>query len=659
MKKNVVLRFLSLILLVGVITTAWIFSSPSESTSAVFLGLSTQRLLLVLLNLVLLGILGCVLLISLITPRRVEDLLKNLDMQLVERSRLVPLGLTLAYISLIGTVGLILIVTISQSNYPFYMGKLGAHFPVLHAYAKRALPSLVFFVSTIALLLILCITQYSKQYKDRRFWSRGIILNTALVLAISSATLLHWLILVLRLELLYHIPGWSWWINVKPFTIRDGVFAVLLGLMFATAYGMLKKPQAVLRNLMLLFFIGYAAQLSLGFAVGEGVESLRQRYYTSDHNIYAHLATRNELSLLDTVRQYESLYGNTFSFQSTKPPGVMLIHIGLERLVNPQSARMDETTRYLNLSRSIACIFPLVSLLTLFMIYIFLRWVANGHHNTTACFITALLYTSAVNVISLALFMDQVIYPWLFLSIASLVVLSFRRQSILLGFLIGCALYITLFISFAVMPIFAFTGIYAVIDWWLNRNERSWRRQVLILLALGGGVLLLFLILYFTLNYDFFSRIQWSLNVVHSYDYYRRIGLTPQDTVSLITRIRQTAAAAFLNNVDFAVGIGLPLFSLYLVRIGKIGRAFFQKTATHADGVLGALFGTFVALNIYAPIHGEAARLWLYWVPMVAIFAGIEITHLAKRKPWVLYLLLGAQMVTLVLTYHFQDIRMW
>ncbi|MCJ7623938.1 MAG: hypothetical protein MUO76_10580 [Anaerolineaceae bacterium] len=659
MNKNVVMRFLSLILLVGVMTTAWIFGTPSETSSAVFLGLSSLRLLLALLNLILLSFIGGVYLICLISPHRLEKLLKDLDKQLLEQSRLVPLSLTLAYFSLIGSVGLILIVSISQNNYPFYMQKMGAHFPTLHAYAKHALPMLVFFVSTIAILLILFITQYAGQYKDKRLWHRGDILKTALVLVISSATLLHWLILTLRLELLYHIPGWSWWIDVKPFTIRDTAFAVLLLMMVTTAYLVQKKPQAVLRNLTLVLFIGYAAQLSLGIVVGEGVESLRQRYYTSDHSIYAHLATRNELSLLDTVRQYESLYGNTLSFQSTKPPGVMLIHIELERLINHPSAQVDDQARFHNLSRAIAWIFPFVSLLTLFMIYIFVRWVANGQPDTAASLIAALLYTSAANVISLALFMDQVIYPWLFLSIAGLIVLSFRRQSILLGFLTGCALYIALFFSFAVMPIFAFSGIYALIDWWLNRNERSWRHQVTILLAFGGGILLLFLILYFMLNYDFISRLQWSLKVVRSYDYYQRLGLTPEESVSLITRIRQTIAAAFLNNIDFAVGIGLPLFSLYLVRVGKTLQAFIQKRATHAEGVLGALFGTFVALNIYAPIHGEAARLWLYWVPMVAIFAGIEITCLAKRKPWVLYLLLATQVVTLVLTFHFQDIRMW
>ncbi len=83
-----------------------------------------------------------------------------------------------------------------------------------------------------------------------------------------------------------------------------------------------------------------------------------------------------------------------------------------------------------------------------------------------------------------------------------------------------------------------------------------------------------------------------------------------------------------------------------------------RRTATRGEAIQAALFGTFIALNLYGLNRGESARLWMFWVPVVVILAAIEIAPLLKRRPWLFYLLIAAQFMTLVLTYKFQDLKM-
>jgi hypothetical protein len=63
-------------------------------------------------------------------------------------------------------------------------------------------------------------------------------------------------------------------------------------------------------------------------------------------------------------------------------------------------------------------------------------------------------------------------------------------------------------------------------------------------------------------------------------------------------------------------------------------------------------------LNLAGTAQGEVPRLWLFWLPMVVIFAAFELQPVAQRRPLVLFGLGIVQLITLMLTYHFQDLRM-
>jgi hypothetical protein len=67
---------------------------------------------------------------------------------------------------------------------------------------------------------------------------------------------------------------------------------------------------------------------------------------------------------------------------------------------------------------------------------------------------------------------------------------------------------------------------------------------------------------------------------------------------------------------------------------------------------------TFIVLNAAGTAQGEVPRLWLFWLPMVVLLASFELEPHLRRRPSILLWPALAEFVTVVLTFHFQDLRM-
>ena len=74
--------------------------------------------------------------------------------------------------------------------------------------------------------------------------------------------------------------------------------------------------------------------------------------------------------------------------------------------------------------------------------------------------------------------------------------------------------------------------------------------------------------------------------------------------------------------------------------------------------ILASLLLSFIVLNLAGTAQGEVPRLWLFWLPMVLFLASMEIVSYARRRPLIVLGLALTQIVTIVLTFHFQDLRM-
>jgi hypothetical protein len=113
--------------------------------------------------------------------------------------------------------------------------------------------------------------------------------------------------------------------------------------------------------------------------------------------------------------------------------------------------------------------------------------------------------------------------------------------------------------------------------------------------------------------------------------------------------------AAFLNNTELAAAVGFPIFLLFLWRSVRTVISLVRRRATSLDFALGAMCLTYLALNLYGQVQGEVSRLWIFWVPMIVTFAGVELATQFKRRALVVNFVVLLQLITILMIFQFQD----
>jgi hypothetical protein len=473
-------------------------------------------------------------------------------------------------------------------------------------------------------------------------------------------TLAHWVILAIQLDVLVNIPGWYWEFRDKPVTPRYLVFLLLLAALFLGLRWIAGRPKAVRRNLALLLVLGYATQLSIGISDGKGIESLRQKYLTSFHRSYIDKASSRGESVVESIRRYEEIYSDLW-FTRTKPPGVISFYVALERAVNALGHQTSPDARMRQLSTLVAYLFPVLSMLGVWMTYQFGAHYAGGGETAPGSgpltnYLGAMFFMVAPNIVLLTLFLDQALYPSLFLISVMLIISAIRRRSLLLAFLMGCALFGVIFFTFSMLPLFALAAIFAAAQIWLHPSKHTLVRMVGLGLAAGLGVAAMALLFRIALNYDILVRYTKAMSVVYDFDFYLRVGMDPGQPITFTQRVGQIFTAGLLNNIEMASMVSVPIFLLFLLRGIKASAAVLGRRSVPGEVVQASVFITYVLLNAYGQVRGETGRLWMFWVPVIAIFAAIEAAPLVKRMPVLMYVLLAAQFITLILIYQFQGL---
>ena len=276
--------------------------------------------------------------------------------------------------------------------------------------------------------------------------------------------------------------------------------------------------------------------------------------------------------------------------------------------------------------------------------------------------IAPLLYALAPSAVLFSLFPDQAIYPAAFLLGTWLTVTIIGRASLLWAFVLGAVLYLFVFFAFTMLPLYPFAGIYLILHHRLRSQMTPvprWWEAARLAIAIGVGTLAMYALFALLLNYNFLPRFERTMSINHNFDFYLRVGQPPPSgPESLGTRVTQILNAAWINNLDFAAAIGFPIYILFAAQaIRRIWRLFKERRAG-GDIILMALLLSFILLNLLGTAQGEVPRLWLFWLPMVALYAAYELEPHARRRPALVYCLGAAQFITIVLTYHFQDLRM-
>jgi len=86
-------------------------------------------------------------------------------------------------------------------------------------------------------------------------------------------------------------------------------------------------------------------------------------------------------------------------------------------------------------------------------------------------------------------------------------------------------------------------------------------------------------------------------------------------------------------------------------------RRVLTQKAGLIDWLAISFFITYLILNFMGQTKNETGRLWMFFNPIMVVFASSVIARIYNRKGFVVCLFLVLQLVTTLLTFIFQDFR--
>jgi len=634
----------------------WMILTPSEDRSGL-LNLSTGRLALSgLILILLLVVLGCFIWLA-HSPQRLIRFQQTIHNRLIKQKWLVPvlLFLLITTVVLIAFVAKILTTPLSYREYENWAPTT---FPLLFALTQRLLPIFALLIAFCVDAAVFLVLGYRREIQTRAYWSWPVLGPALAAYLLVLVTLVHWIMLAFQIRLFANHPAWYWTLQYKPFTVNDMFYFAVVALLMGLAGWLIVQRKLTGLALAAIFAASIWLQMGTGLLAGGGLTAFGERYFNTYHVSYPRQASRNDLPMLENIRRYEEIV-EWSRFTRTKPPGLMVFYLSLERLINgrPDESDRPDELRLQRLSRGIIFIFPVMAAAMVFLLFAFLHKGVHLDKQVSAWVPYFLILCPSL--VLLALFADQAIYPILFLVGFWLIIIVFNRQSIWLAFLLGAALFAFSFFAFTMLPLFPLAGIYLLLHWLQDYRSSSFISQVKLGVSFLLGVAAAYVLFNRLFNYDFLERFGEAMQINHTFDFYQRVGLpVPSAPETLAVRIQQTLGALWINNLEFATVVGLLFYLLFIVYGIRIISRFMRRTAQPDDAVFGSLFLAYIVMNLGGTVQGEVGRLWIFWTPMVVIFAVLELYPWIQKKPVIVLAATFLQLCTLMLTYHFQDLLM-
>ena len=470
-----------------------------------------------------------------------------------------------------------------------------------------------------------------------QLWSDLELRNLLFGFIILIFTFLYWGILFLQAPILSSIPHWFKSVMIQPFTLKHLYFFPFLLLIWWGIHLVFSESLSIIKGMILLIFFGYAFQFMFGLVAGEGFESIRKNY--DEHAIAtAVIYACSSTSITDSIQNYEPYYANSFMIQ-TKPPGFLAGHIAFAKLTNFLSgAQTTDQCKY-NYTQIGAYLFPFLASLVIIPITYISKYLFKLNYPL----LPGLIYILMPNFMIWVMVPDQVVFPLIFLINIVLMHLTIKYDSFLIALGLGVMVYLSTFISFSMLPLIGLFCLWLTAKYLTNNNNRQRIKIFKLILGFFLGFGLTYIVFYFTLNYELFSRFQLA------FSNHRRIKYFKFNFIYIF-------AAFFTNTIEYFTWTGIPLFFLVashsLTSIKKIIKRNHENNNLFTLSCLGLYF----ALNLLSQTHGEVQRLWLFLSPLIAIIAAAEINNRIKnnQRLAVIFLLL-IQFCTAV--WHFQFIR--
>jgi len=642
-RKNRYLQILiSLLTIGGVAAWVFIYTIPSMEKNSLLFGYSAYRIVLGGVMLVVLAGMGWLSIKAFTDAVWLERVSKGLESCLIEEEQLLPLVGNLTLLILLGAG----IFTFYHSQWAYLMG-------MIVSVIERSFSVILWGYAAIFLILVYLLLQYTGLYRQRgKPFSIGKMARSLYLMTLVLITIFHWATLFFRLETLTVINGWFWDPVRKASQKSDILFLAVALISIGVVWYLLSIRRPNWRQVALLILLGYFLQISFGFIEGGGYESLRQKYIRTDHRRYAQYAC-SDPELVNVLQDYENQYGDDY-YLGTKPPGIMAFYIITQNLSDmfyqtrnsggdaahlPSSETVSDDC-YQRLTSFMSIAFPLLAVIILIVLF----KLSKIYLDEDTWLYPGLLYIFMPSVLLMPIFLDQALYPLLFLFGIYWAARASDNQSPIRGFLLGVYLNLTLFLSFSLLPLVALSIIWIMVDYLSNRATRQLRPTIIVLISVITGFLAAYLTLAGIFNYDFIIRYQ---NALAQHREFMQFELT----------MHYLRDSIILNNVEFATWIGIPVFLIFLARAGRAVRAFIKREQRALDWLVAAFTAMYIGLNALGQTMGEVGRLWIFMMPMIAFFAASELKAIFKMKRFGLATMLALQLITVIMIYKFQDIN--
>lgn len=640
-QTTVLKLWLALVLIEGAAAFFLLFSNPSESGSGVLFGFSPLRLLL-----------GFLLLAGMTwpawaaarcwkNPARLQNLCARLDGILFEKDRLLP-GLFLS-VSVFLIPAAFLFVFSSGISYQLqdfllsYPAWMTGSVDILRSICGRAFP-VIAWIAALGLQTFILIL-WSSPLEIQKKWQDGSFFKAAIVILMAGLSLFQWTVLFFHLKTFMVIPGWKWYITPKE--LQPGGYALYIVFFFLVLVlfqAVFMRQYTQRKVLVFLIALGYVMQIAFGFIAGGGFEYIRLKYADSVFSGYAREAAEQP-PIFQTLYNYESIYSSDH-YMGTKPPGILIPYVATEKVASLISPSATAEERFFKLTKLAAYTYPLIAFLILPVLAAFYRRLLNDPSKD--CILPAAVFLICPNVILVPLFLDQVLYPLLFLLVLGAGLIALDRPSFFKGFFIGAMGYLILYFSFSLLPLIPLVALWTGLEWLRKRTPGSLRQVILYFCGILAGVFFLWAVFRIGLNYDFVTRY-FSAFANHR---------TTWHFNSAQERIRH---GVVLNNAEFVVFTGFPIIVLLIIRCVKAVAAFIRRQASRFDSLTIAFIFMYIVLVFFGQTNGEVQRLYLFLTPLVALFAAEELKWVFRDKKNGFTYLAVLQIITMIMLFHFQD----
>ena len=631
--------WLALALAEGAIALVLLFTQPSESGRSILLGYSLPRLVLGLALLLSVAALGRLTRRAWKDPAWLHRLCLKIDARLIGRGWLVPLGTASGLLLLF--LAAFMLISATRLSYQLQDWLFTRPAWTLHAvdlmravYQRTGVVMIwAAAVSLQTLLLILwdCAADFREKWRD------GTIFKVLLILLMAALSLFHWAVLVLQLNTFMVIPGWKWYITPKDLHPNQyGIFVALFFLALILIHYIISRPSSR-RSILILIALGYGLQVGFGFIAGGGFEAIRLKYADSIFSGYA-WAAAEQPPLYDALTHYESRYGAD-RYLGTKPPGILIPYAATEKAASLLSPSASVEERFYKLTKLAAYTYPLIAFLLLPVLVRFSRRLTGKPEDAL---LAAVVYILCPNVILIPMFLDQVLYPLLFLLVLAAAARALERPAFWGGFLAGAAGYFILYFSFSLLALLPFVIVWAGLEWLRESPRRSLRGTILFVLGVLAGAAALLVVFRLFLNYDIVAR-------------YISAFANHRTTWQFATWQERIKHGFVLNNAEFATWSGFPIILLLLIRFIKAVAAFIHRRASRLDSLTLTFLIIYILLVALGQTNGEVQRLYLFLTPLAALFSAEELKWLFKDRRNGFLFLAVLQLITIVLIFHFQD----